>query len=99
MFQIRVDGGIWQDITFSDANAILLGLVGTIFDFREKTSTNSEFYVSALAYETCGPQGAECGPGRQTPIPGALPLFSTGVGLIGLLGWRWKRKSAERTAA
>lgn len=27
-----------------------------------------------------------------TPIPPALPLFATGVGALGLLGWRRKRK-------
>lgn len=27
-----------------------------------------------------------------TPLPGALPLFAAGVGLIGLFGWRRKRK-------
>lgn len=29
-----------------------------------------------------------------TPLPAALPLFGTGVGVIGLLGWRRKRKAA-----
>jgi hypothetical protein len=29
-----------------------------------------------------------------TPIPGALPLFVSGLGAIGLLGWRRKRKAA-----
>ena len=29
---------------------------------------------------------------RETPLPGALPLFATGLGALGLLGWRRKRK-------
>jgi hypothetical protein len=28
------------------------------------------------------------------PIPGTLPLFATGLGALGLLGWRRKRKAA-----
>jgi hypothetical protein len=28
-----------------------------------------------------------------TPIPAALPLFATGIGGLGLLGWRRKRKA------
>jgi hypothetical protein len=28
-----------------------------------------------------------------TPIPAALPLFATGLGAMGLLGWRRKRKA------
>ena len=27
-----------------------------------------------------------------TPVPAALPLFTTGIGLLGLIGWRRKRK-------
>jgi hypothetical protein len=29
-----------------------------------------------------------------TPLPGALPLFATGIGGLGLLGWRRKRKAS-----
>ena len=32
--------------------------------------------------------------GVVTPLPGALPLFATGLGALGLLGWRRKRKAA-----
>jgi hypothetical protein len=28
-----------------------------------------------------------------TPLPAALPLFATGIGGLGLLGWRSKRKA------
>jgi len=28
------------------------------------------------------------------PLPGTLPLFATGHGALGLLGWRRKRKAA-----
>ncbi len=34
-----------------------------------------------------------------TPLPAALPLFATGAGLIGLLGWRRKRKAAAAIVA
>ncbi len=34
-----------------------------------------------------------------TPLPAALPLFATGLGAMGLLGWRRKRKSASAIAA
>jgi hypothetical protein len=29
----------------------------------------------------------------QTPLPATLPLFATGLGALGLLGWRRKRKA------
>jgi hypothetical protein len=31
--------------------------------------------------------------GVTTPLPAALPLFATGLGALGLLGWRKKRKA------
>jgi hypothetical protein len=33
-----------------------------------------------------------------TPLPAALPLFATGLGVLGLLGWRRKRKAAAVAA-
>jgi hypothetical protein len=38
-------------------------------------------------------------PGPSTvPLPAALPLFATGLGALGLLGWRRKRKAAAVAA-
>jgi hypothetical protein len=34
----------------------------------------------------------------DTPLPAALPLFATGLGALGLLGWRRKRKAAALAA-
>jgi len=28
---------------------------------------------------------------RSPPLPAALPLFATGIGALGVLGWRRKR--------
>jgi hypothetical protein len=46
---------------------------------------------------------ASGGPGRWTPsitpLPATLPLFASGLGALGLLGWRRKRKAAAAIAA
>jgi hypothetical protein len=34
-----------------------------------------------------------------TPLPAALPLFATGLGALGLFGWRRNRKAAASAAA
>ena len=34
-----------------------------------------------------------------TPLPAALPLFASGLGALGLLGWRRKRKASAAIAA
>ena len=36
---------------------------------------------------------------NATPLPGALPLFATVLGGMGLFGWRKKRKDAAAMAA
>jgi hypothetical protein len=38
-------------------------------------------------------------PNNPTPLPAALPLFASGLGALGLLGWRKKRKNAAAIAA
>ena len=36
---------------------------------------------------------------NETPLAAALPLFTSGLGALGLLGWRRKRKNAAALAA
>lgn len=66
--------------SFSSANDNSLDLTGTTFTFEEDTSSDPTFYVSALDF-------------TATPIPATLPLFATGLGAMGLFGWRRKRKN------
>ena len=85
------DGTGFHFVTFADANKNLLNLTGTTFKFETNANNNPWFYVSGLAYDSCA---AQCAPG-QTPLPAALPLFASGLGAMGVLGWRRKRKAAR----
>jgi len=49
------------------------------FSFRNSTSW---FYIDDVSVEAA-----------PTPLPAALPLFATGLGALGLLGWRRRRKA------
>jgi hypothetical protein len=79
------DGATWQEVLFTDANLKNLGaylVTGTDFWFMQDGESNPQFYVSALEFTAA-----------TTPVPAALPLFATGLGAMGLLGWRKKRKA------
>ncbi len=49
-----------------------------------------------LTPESCDTIASVCV--SATPLPAALPLFATGIGMVGLLGWRRKRKNAAAIA-
>ena len=89
------DGLGWRTVSFFNANTLALNLSGTTFKFMEN-SNNPEFYVSALAYDLCGPgTNLQCGSQNPTPIPGALPLFASGIGG----GPIWLRRKRNKTAS
>jgi hypothetical protein len=53
---------------------------GYFADFQDGTG----FYFNTTSMQAA----------NETPLPAALPLFATGLGVMGLLGWRRKRKSS-----
>ena len=61
---------------------------------------NNFFTVAdCAAGQVCGTLDFANSAPRATPLPAALPLFATGLGAMGLLGWRRKRKNAAAIAA
>jgi hypothetical protein len=54
-------------------------------------------WIVTLAKSVITTDGANPGnpnPGSEVPVPGALPLFATGLGLVGFLARRRKQKAA-----
>jgi hypothetical protein len=54
---------------------------------------------SPTAYDSTPTGSASPGTPGAAPVPAALPLFATGLGLMGFLAKRRKRKPAAQTAA
>ena len=84
-FQVPVIASGWSEIggtyTVSDTETGLLlyaQLIGP--------TTAESFYLDDVVIDQTS------SPPSITPLPAALPLFATGLGALGLLGWRRKRK-------
>jgi hypothetical protein len=69
----------------------LYQIVGTNENNLEYNILNQTAWNGYVDPSQCGPLG--CGP-SATPLPAAFPLFALGLGALGLLGWRGKRKTA-----
>jgi hypothetical protein len=88
----------WQ--AFSLGSNSIEFLAPTTSDF---VSTGTDFFVNVffagdLPTGFSGEWITDFTP-APTPLPGALPLLASGLGALGLLGWRRKRKVAAVTAS
>jgi hypothetical protein len=84
--EIFADSSIFSTINTADySNTAQL-----FFDFTEAGAFFSADSGHNYSSAAIGPS--------TTPIPAALPLFATGLGALGLLGWRRKRKNAAIAA-
>jgi hypothetical protein len=77
----------------ADNSAIFLGVRDSVADI-----VSIDYSATGLGTDTNGP-GINQLSISETPVPATLPLFATGLGGLGLLGWRRKRKSAAAFAA
>jgi len=81
-------------------NTLVVNATGTISFAGEETAATGfgSGFVSLTATYTQPAAGglitASIIDTTITPLPGALPLFAAGLALLGLLGWRRKRKVA-----
>lgn len=65
---------------------------GVLFDTLVLTSSQNSFELDNLAWGSPDPQNAA--PPLSTPLPSALPLFATGLGVVGFLARRRKKPAA-----
>jgi len=73
-----------------NVSALIASLIGGSNQYAgfvlDATSNGGAFLNATLEVE-----------GSVVPLPAALPLFGTGLGLMGLFGWRRRRKAAVGT--
>jgi type VI protein secretion system component Hcp len=78
------------DITEASSSDIITlafqNVLFTSFSTSFLNQTDDVSFAFAKETTTVTPTGA-------TPLPAALPLFASGLGALGLLGWRRKRKA------
>jgi hypothetical protein len=80
---VNFDNGLALSIALSDAS--FFGVLGGILPYPS-VGIDATFSLTGTGTTV-----------SQAPLPAALPLFATGLGAIGLLGW-WRRKR-QRTLA
>ena len=94
MFDV-VGAQFGDSVTISAFNgATLLGsIVATVDGLKDFSAFGAITRLSFDDNSTNGGVGYATFAFDATPLPGTLPLFATGLGALGLLGWRRKRKA------
>jgi hypothetical protein len=96
-------------ITAYDSSGNVLGTIANDqlgLEFLGLVTSDNSALIAGLLFSVVGPEpfgfavdDIRFGVGEQVvvpgvPLPAALPLFGTGLGVLGLLGWRRKKKVA-----
>ena len=85
-----------RSVTLFNGNLVGMSYVGTIIE----PTKSFELFLAGSIYDYSElPNAGNNASGTITespatvPLPSTLPLFATGLGALGLLGWRRKRKA------
>ncbi len=73
-----------SSITFTSGDVVLDVVVNGV--------SHTSYLIQAMPFDIANSAAA-------TPLPAALPLFATGLGAMGLICWRRKRKNTAAIAA
>jgi hypothetical protein len=88
------------NVQFCDATTPCINQVGASdFSFMEIVFASGGCCSSSTGVAETGNTQIGTAAVATTPLPAALPLFGAGLGLMGLLGWRRKRKAAAKAVA
>jgi hypothetical protein len=98
---VLAPGNYWIAVVYGDGNTAQISTSAVTTEANvsltgggsctESTACSS----SSSTTETFGPNFETA----ATPLPAALPLFASGLGAMGLFGWRRKRRNAAARAA
>ena len=96
----------WQIIVVNGVGGIIATInynIGEVVDYAGVGgSLEHGFFTDATTCSTCAGTwvvSTTTITGATTPIPAALPLFASGLGAMGLLGWWRKRKNGAPLSA
>jgi hypothetical protein len=78
--------------TLLDHAGVITG--GGVYDPACGSGPQCPFFVNGKKYTYGGGVNLTGGTLTGAPLPAALPLFATGLGVMGLLAWRRNRKQA-----
>jgi hypothetical protein len=92
--QPNVELSLQLDLVIS-AHGFTIGAFDHEYGFIDPIITIDPTFPDANLFSLAFSPGMDTLP---TPLPAALPLFATGVGALGLLGWRRKKKAATLVA-
>jgi hypothetical protein len=97
------DTGSWQHVSYTvGGSSTILTLEIWATAPHSAAAVNNVYFRNFVV--TDDPDGVPVGTFdvsgvSATPLPAALPLFATGLGALGLLGWRRRRKNAAALAS
>jgi PEP-CTERM motif-containing protein len=88
-----VANGLSDWLTVAINGSLMDTIVISTFGANDGFQQLKQFNISGLVF--CSPTGSGCAPPPGlVPLPGALPLFVAGAGLLGFVGWRRKKRMA-----
>ena len=98
-FQIHLNGSLFESQPFSDPVSAQEFFANNLIKVLLVAGPNDVQLSFSETMSSAGGFSFDYSAIPPVPEPPALPLFATGLGVMGLLGWRRKRKNAAAIVA